>query len=51
MKNKFFTDKFVLAPKFEGCWQEWGIYMPGMSDIIRDSVVEFSRLDDIGEKK
>ena len=24
MKNKFFIDKFVLAPKFEGRWQEWG---------------------------
>lgn len=23
MINKFFTDKFVHVPQFEGCWQEW----------------------------
>ena len=27
VKNKFFTHKFVLAPKFAGCGQEWGIKM------------------------
>ena len=25
VKNEFFTYKFVLAPKFAGCRQEWRV--------------------------